>query len=324
MNEKNPLVTVIALCYNHENYILESLQSVVNQGYGNIELIVVDDFSIDRSREIILQFLQNNFSTLLMFNDKNIGNCRSFNKALQLAKGKYIIDLSTDDVMLPNRISEQVKIFEKSEKVGVIFSDCKYIDEESNEIKHSIFNAFRKKRNEYPTGNVYTKLLGKKLYLNPPTMMVRKSIFEQLGGYDETLTYEDFDFWLRASRICEFDYVPQILMLQRMLNDSHSTKFIQKKNALTPSTFIVCQKAFSFNETQEENLALIIRLKSLMRQSFFTEHFEIGKEVLIMLKQLNAENWESWIYSILIFCKLPANFLYLKYNSVRRYINFRF
>ncbi|PWK29450.1 glycosyl transferase family 2 [Arcicella aurantiaca] len=323
MNEKKIIVTVIALCYNHEKYVLESLQSVVNQGYGNVELIVVDDFSIDKSREKILQFVENNANTRIIFNEKNIGNCRSFNQALKIAQGKYIIDLSTDDIMLPNRISEQVKVFEKSAKVGLVFSDCEYIDEQSRKIEHSTFNDFRKKKNEFPVGNVYAQLLAKKLYINPPTMMVRKTIFDQLGGYDETLTYEDFDFWLRASRICKFDYLPEILMQQRMLSGSHSTKFIQKKNSLTPSVFRVCQKAFLFNETEEENLALIIRLKSLMRQCFFTEHFEVGKEVLKMLKQLKAENWEIKLYTILIFSKLPINFLYLKYNAFRKYLYFR-
>jgi glycosyltransferase involved in cell wall biosynthesis len=323
MNERNPLVTVIALCYNHESFVVESLQSVVSQDYDAIELIIVDDFSIDKSRENILQFVENNSTTRFIFNKKNLGNCRSFNQALKIAQGKYIIDLSTDDVMLPNRISEQVEIFEKSAKVGLVFSDCEYIDEQSRKIEHSTFNDFRKKKNEFPIGNVYTKLLGKKLYLNPPTMMVRKTIFDQLGGYDETLTYEDFDFWLRASRICEFDYFPEILMQQRMLSGSHSTKFIRKKNPLTPSAFRVCQKAFSFNETEEENLALIIRLKSLMRQCFFTEHFEVGNEVLKMLKQLKVENWEIKLYKILIFSKLPINFLYLKYNALRRYLYFR-
>lgn len=323
MNERNPIVTVIALCYNHERFVVDSLQSVVNQDYVNVELIIVDDFSSDKSRDKILQFVGNNSSSKLIFNQENIGNCRSFNQALKIAQGKYIIDLSTDDIMLPNRITEQVKVFEKSEKVGLVFSDCEYIDEQSRKIEHSTFNDFRKKRNEFPVGKVYAKLLGRQLYLNPPTMMVRKAIFDQLEGYDETLTYEDFDFWLRASRICEFNYIPQILTQQRMLSGSHSTKFIQKKNSLTPSAFRVCQKAFYFNETEEENLALIIRLKNLMRQCFFTEHFDVGNEVLKMLKQLNAENWEIKLYTILIFSKLPINFLYLKYNALRRYLHFR-
>ena len=324
MIKKTPLVTVIALCYNHERYVRESLQSVVNQDYESVELIIVDDFSTDRSRENILKFAENNFVTRIIFNPENLGNCRSFNQALKIARGKYIIDLSTDDVMLPNRISEQVKIFENSANIGVVFSDCEYVNAKSEKLNNSTYNHQRKQVLEFPIGNVYAKLLAKKLYINPPTMMVRKELFDKLGGYDESLTYEDFDFWVRSARISDFSYVPKILIQQRKIEGSHSSKFIQKRNVLIPSKLKVCQKALSLNETEAENLALIIQLKSLLRQSFFTEHFEVGLEVIEMLRKLDCQSWEIKIFQILIKHKLPMNYWYLKYNALRRYINFRF
>lgn len=324
MNEFFPIVTVVALCYNHQEFVVESLQSVLNQSYSNIELIVIDDFSVDGSREKILKFVGNNPSVRLIFNPENLGNCRSFNQALKIARGKYIIDLSTDDVMLPNRISEQVKIFENSANIGVVFSDCEYINAKSKKLSNSTYNHQRKQVLEFPIGNVYAKLLAKKLYINPPTMMVRKELFDKLGGYDESLTYEDFDFWLRSARISEFGYVHKILVQQRKIEGSHSSKFIQKRNVLIPSKLRVCQKALLLNETEAENLALIIQLKSLLRQSFFTEHFEVGLEVIEMLRKLDCQSWEIKIFQILIKHKLPMNYWYLKYNALRRYINFRF
>ena len=322
VNNKNPLVTVIALCYNHEKFVLDSLQSVVNQRYKKVELIVVDDFSKDKSREKILKFAENNSSVQLIFNQSNLGNCRSFNQALKIAKGKYIIDLSTDDVMLPNRITQQVQMFEADDKIGVVFSDCEYLDKDSKLLSQSKFNGLRKRTTLYPVGKVYAELLGMKLYINPPTMMVRKTLFDKLGGYDETLTYEDFDFWVRAARISEFGYVPDVLVQQRKLDGSHSTKFIQKRNILIPSKLKVCQKAFALNETEAANRALIIRLKSLLRQSVFTEHFDVAQEVIKMLKELNGENLESKILEIFIYFKIPTNFLYLRYNAFRRYLQF--
>lgn len=324
MNKKTPLVTIIALCYNHERYVGEALQSVVNQDYGAFELIIVDDFSTDRSRENILKFAKNNPSVQLIFNPENLGNCRSFNQALKIARGKYIIDLSTDDVMLPNRISEQVNIFENSTNIGVVFSDCEYINAKSKKLNNSTYNHQRKQVLEFPIGNVYAKLLAKKLYINPPTMMVRKELFDKLGGYDESLAYEDFDFWVRSARISDFSYVPEILIQQRKIEGSHSTKFIQKRNILIPSKLKVCQKALLLNETEAENLALIIQLKGLLRQSFFTEHFAVASEVIEMLQKLNCQYLEKKILEILVDYKLPMNFWYLKYNALRRYINFRF
>jgi len=324
MSEKKTLVTVIALCYNHENFVLESLQSVVNQEFNKMELIVVDDFSVDGSRAKILKFFENNPSVQLIFNQENLGNCRSFNQALKIARGKYIIDLSTDDVMLPNRISEQVKVFENSANIGIVFSDCEYINAKSEKLNNLTYNRQRKQVLELPIGDVYAKLLAKKLYINPPTMMVRKELFDKLGGYDESLTYEDFDFWVRSARITDFGYVPKILIQQRKIEGSHSAKFIQKRNTLIPSKLKVCQKAFLLNETEAENLALIIQLKGLLRQSFFTEHFEVALQVIGMLDKLDCQYLEKKILEILINCKLPMNFWYLKYNAVLRYMNFRF
>ena len=97
--ESNPLVTIICLCYNHSDFVVESLNSVINQDYKNIELIIIDDCSSDNSALVIKQWLKNYPEILFIKNEVNLGNTKSFNKGLQLAKGDYIIDLASDDVL---------------------------------------------------------------------------------------------------------------------------------------------------------------------------------------------------------------------------------
>lgn len=317
MTEKCPLVTIIAICYNHEQFIEECLQSIINQTYKNIELIIVDDFSVDKSREIMLIFSQKNIGINCIFNKYNVGNCRSFNQALKIAKGKYIIDLSTDDVFKPNRVEEQVKKFEESDNIGIVFSDAEYIDEYSNWL-----GIFYKKNQRIPEGNIYEEIL-KKSFIMPSSMMIRKSILDKLGGYDENLSYEDFDFWVRSSRRCDYAYVPQILVQQRILNGSHSTKFTQKHNILTPSTVQVCEKALLLNETESENQALIIRLKVVLRQCVFTENYNSGKQVLLLLNKLKGNSWDTRFFQLLNATKIPLNYLYLKYIAFRKHIRFK-
>lgn len=317
MTEKCPLVTIIAICYNHEQFIEECLQSIINQTYKNIELIIVDDFSVDKSREIMLIFSQKNIGINCIFNKYNVGNCRSFNQALKIAKGKYIIDLSTDDVLKPNKIEEQVKKFEESEDIGIVFSDAEYIDEYSNWL-----GIFYKKNQRIPEGNIYEEIL-KKSFIMPSSMMIRKSILDKLGGYDENLSYEDFDFWVRSSRRYDYAYVPQILVQQRILNGSHSTKFTQKHNILTPSTVQVCEKALLLNETESENQALIIRLKVVLRQCVFTENYNSGKQVLLLLNKLKGNSWDTRFFQLLNATKIPLNCLYLKYIAFRKHIRFK-
>ncbi len=317
MTEKCPLVTIIAICYNHEQFIEECLQSIINQTYKNIELIIVDDFSVDKSREIMLIFSQKNIGINCIFNKYNVGNCRSFNQALKIAKGKYIIDLSTDDVLKPNKIEEQVKKFEESEDIGIVFSDAEYIDEYSNWL-----GIFYKKNQRIPEGNIYEEIL-KKSFIMPSSMMIRKSILDKLGGYDENSSYEDFDFWVRSSRRYDYAYVPQILVQQRILNGSHSTKFTQKHNILTPSTVQVCEKALLLNETESENQALIIRLKVVLRQCVFTENYNSGKQVLLLLNKLKGNSWDTRFFQLLNATKIPLNYLYLKYIAFRKHIRFK-
>jgi glycosyltransferase involved in cell wall biosynthesis len=317
MTEKSPLVSVIAICFNHEKYLIECLQSVVNQTYNKVELIIIDDFSRDNSREKILEFIEKNPKVKYIFNEKNIGNCRSFNNAFKMSRGRYIIDLSADDVLLPNRIEEQVKKMEESDKIGVVCSDADYINENSEYLGNS-----RKKLN-LPIGNVYEDILAGKSYIMPVTMMIRRTIVEQLNGYDESLGYEDFDFLVRSSRICEYDYIPKILSYQRVLNGSHSTNFLKKYNALTPSTIKVCQKALVQNETVSENNALAIRLRMELLRCAFTENFDAGKEALILLDKTNGHNWKTFVGKILIIFRIPLNLLYLNVMNLRRFLRFK-
>jgi glycosyltransferase involved in cell wall biosynthesis len=318
MSEKNPLVSVIAICFNHEKFLVECLQSVVNQTYSNVELIIVDDFSVDKSREKILEFIENNPTSHYIFNEKNIGNCRSFNQAFKISKGKYIIDLSTDDVLLPNRIEEQVKKIEESEKIGVVCSDANYIDENSKYLGNI------KNKLKLPIGKVYEGILAGKSYIMPVTMMMRRSILEILGGYDETLSYEDFDFWVRSSKICEYDYVPKILSYQRVVAGSYSTKFMAKNSLLVQSSVKVCQKAFLLNESETENKALAIRLRIQLFRCAFTDNFDSGKDVLVLLDKTKGHNWKTFIGKFLIQLRIPLNPLFLKVMKLRRFLRFKF
>ena len=317
MLQNSPLVSVIVLCYNHKRFVNECLQSIVNQTYNNIEIIIVDDCSRDNSQEEILKFCHENFSTQYIFNKKNVGNCRAFNQGLKISKGKYIIDLSTDDILKPNRIKEQVEKFEESEKIGVVTSDAEYIDENSNWLGN-----FHQKNELIKTGKMYEALL-KSSFILPSSMMIRKSLIDSLGGYDETLTYEDFDFWVRSARICEYAHVPQILVQQRIISGSHSVSFTLKKNNLIPATVKVCQKAMLLNETQSENQALINRLKVVLRKCVYTENFESGEAVISMLNTLQGQTLQTRFFQLLNVFKFPLNRFYLKYIGFRAYIRFK-
>jgi glycosyltransferase involved in cell wall biosynthesis len=319
MVKENPLVTVIALCYNHERFVHEALQSIVNQTYSNIELIIVDDFSTDNSVKNILTFIENIFSITTIFNKSNVGNCSSFNEAFKIAQGKYIIDFSTDDVMLPERVMEQVAKFEDcSDKTGVVYSNGIYIDENSEPLKGGKNHT----DSRMPEGDVYKHFL-KGTFLLPCTMMIRKAVLDRLGGYDETLAFEDLDFWIRSSRLWEYAYIPKILSHQRIVKGSHSANFYKKKNLLIPSVVQVCKKALALNKTEEENQALLIRMRATMIKCVLSENFQAGKALNIMIEDLKGHDFKSWLFSKILLLKLPFGLISEHYVEFRRFLKFR-
>jgi glycosyltransferase involved in cell wall biosynthesis len=267
--EKNPLVSVICLCYNHENYLIESLNSVVHQHHTNIEIIIVDDCSSDGSREKIKSWLSQHPKVVFIVNEHNLGNTKSFNKALKIAKGDFIIDLATDDVLLPHCIEKQLEGFKNTnyKNIGIVYGNATLIDAKSNFIKYYFpVDVNEKIINKIPTGNIYAELLENKGLKNSVTALVKKEVFDQLNGYDETLAYEDFDLWTRASRSFDIEYLDVVLAQKRVLPNSLSaqfyTRFSSYSRKINASNYKVLQKAFHLNQNKREDKALAKRIQS--------------------------------------------------------------
>ncbi|MTI29826.1 glycosyltransferase family 2 protein, partial [Xanthovirga aplysinae] len=189
--ESNPLVTVICLCYNHDAFVQEAIYSVLTQTYSNVELIVVDDASTDRSVARIRELIADYPSVTFLSLDENVGNCKAFNLGLARAKGKYIIDLAADDILCPNRIEVGVKDFEEvNNSYGVHFSNAFLIDNKGHLIRSFYpLDEGGKLKIAVPQGDVYAALV-QRFFICTPTMMMRKDLLEELGGYDENLAYE--------------------------------------------------------------------------------------------------------------------------------------
>lgn len=280
-----PLVTVIAISYNHAAYIKEALESVYNQTYTNIELIVIDDTSTDASAEVIKSCIHNRSAQFLK-NETNLGNCKSFNKAYTLSKGEFIIDFALDDIMYPTRIEKQVALFQQStEHVGVVFSNVDIVDTDGKHL-YAHYPRFHHRSNacNIPVGNVFHAVLSQ-YYINPVGMMFRREVVERLNGYDETLAYEDFDFWIRSARYFEYSYIPEILSAKRTVPTSLSTQFYTLHNeAMFATTLKVCKKAWWLCGSDSEKQSLIKRCRYEARQAYQYGYKNIVKEYLSILK----------------------------------------
>lgn len=254
---ETPLVTVICLCHNQQEYVLEAIQSVLDQTYTNIQLIIVDDASSDGSQEVIQKFIADKPYLTFIKISKNVGSCKAFNSALQQMKGEYCIDLAADDALFPERVETGVQIFtQATPDVGVHFSDAELIDKQG---KHLSYHSQRFPHTGIPQGAIYKELV-ERYFICSPTMMFRKSVLKKLNGYDENLSYEDFDFWIRSSRDFLYAYSPTVLVKKRILETSLTNKQFRVASPHQKSTYLVCKKIFHLNRTYNEQRALKKRI----------------------------------------------------------------
>ncbi|WP_436515502.1 glycosyltransferase [Ekhidna sp. To15] len=268
-----PLVSVVCLSHNHSSYLSQAIQSVLTQSYPHIELVVVDDGSTDGSKRIIQTLAQEKGFPFVDIPEA-IGNCAAFNRGFTITKGDYIIDLAADDLLLSERVLKGVNTFLKSD-CGVTFCDVMNLDQNGIEIG----THFKRDRNgdlieEVPENDVYLELI-KRYFISPPGMMIKREVLEEMEGYDESLSYEDFDFWIRSSRNWKYAFTDEVLVKKRILKGSLSQQQFSYKSKHQKSTLRVCQKIKELNRSREENSALRIRCLYEVRQCIRQGNFSL-------------------------------------------------
>jgi glycosyltransferase involved in cell wall biosynthesis len=203
-----PLVSMIVSCYNQARFVLETLESVKAQTYKHTELIIVDDCSTDDSVQIIDRWLgENRIDSTFIRHRQNQGVCKACNDGLRVANGKYISEIASDDVWMPDKIARQVEIMESQPAdVGVLYSDALLIDEHGKDLP-GMFIAAHRILPAPPQGHILDTLLEGN-FIPGMTALIRRTCYDMVGLYDESLPWEDWDMWLRIARRFSFVYSP--------------------------------------------------------------------------------------------------------------------
>jgi alpha-1,3-rhamnosyltransferase len=221
--QNGPLVSVIIPAYNHEMYIEEALQSVINQTYKNIQLIVINDGSTDGTGAVIVNFIKKNDKfNIEYFSKPNEGICRTFNKGLELAKGKYIALLASDDMYASDKTEKQLRLMEENANIGLVFSDHYFVRfNQVTQIKATDYKPSTKRCfvNNIQNVNMYEKLLTENI-IPALTVLIRKECFDKVGGFDNDLQREDYDMWLRISKEFPIAFIDEPLAYYR-IHDSN-------------------------------------------------------------------------------------------------------
>jgi glycosyltransferase involved in cell wall biosynthesis len=215
-----PAVSQIVLAYNHEHFVEQCLDSLAKQTFDDFELVIVDDCSTDRTVERIEAWLRSaSLDARLVVNERNVGACASHNIALEHCSGELISIVSADDYYEPEKIERQHRFWEElDESIAVVFSNVRRVDEQGREIGVAYHTA-----RPPADGRVFERLIEGN-FIIASTVMARRTALEEVGGYDESLFYEDYDMWLRLADRYEFRYLPGSLVNYRILPFSHSRK----------------------------------------------------------------------------------------------------
>lgn len=225
----HPLVSVIMPAYNARPFIEDSIRSILNQDYPNMELVVVDDGSKDGTPEAAEQF----GSRVKVLRQNNAGPAAARNRGIAAAQGEFIAFLDADDVWLPGKVLMQVQYLQGHPDVGVVFggflrwypqADGSFLPPPAPVNLGSPLRLVPEH-----SGWIYKDILLDSV-ICIITAMVRRSVFETVGSFDESLrTGEDYDFWLRVSRQFRADKFDRTLAYYRM-HATSTTKVPRKEN----------------------------------------------------------------------------------------------
>jgi glycosyltransferase involved in cell wall biosynthesis len=185
---ERPLITVAVFCYNNAQRVTETLDSIIGQAYSPIELIIVDDHSTDNSVEVINNWSrQNDVQFTKIFHTKNTGVCKGVNEVLQNCNGKYIAFIG-DDIMLPHKLENDIAVLESNPEYGFVSSKM---------ILRNIVSGEETDAEYKPSDNLFYDYIKGDITIASPTVVYRKAVFDEVGLYDESLLFEDYDMFLR-------------------------------------------------------------------------------------------------------------------------------
>ena len=241
-----PHVSVILPVYNGEKYLRACIDSVLAQTYSNFELIILNDGSGDGSAQIIQAYSDQR--VVYVSNETNMGLIGTLNKAIVLAKGKYIARMDADDVCLPQRLEKQVQFLETNSSVGLLGTWFYQMHGTKRTLKKLLTG----------THALRAELLFRSPFAHP-TVMMRKSVLDEMKIlYDPAFRHaEDFELWTRLADITEVENLPEPFLLYRMhdqqvtqvqAGEKESTRRTVLRNQLAKAGIVFSEEEFEIHD----------------------------------------------------------------------------
>lgn len=209
---KRPLISVVMPVHNAEKYLKPAITSILTQTCRDFELIIIDDASTDRSKEIIKTITDKRVR--LIRNEFQCGVAASLNTGLKLARGRFIARMDADDISYPQRFEKQVKFLLEFPNIGIVGTWVNVIGRDGE----IIYSKKMPTMQSQIKNNVFYKDV-----LIHPSVMLRKLLIDKHGSYEEAYNgAEDYDLWLRLALHTEIGNISQVLFQYRAHGSSIS------------------------------------------------------------------------------------------------------
>lgn len=244
---KKDLVSIILPTYNGSRYIAQSIESCLNQTYGNIELIIVNDASTDSTEEIITSYQDTRI--IYLKNSENLGLPKSLNVGFSKSSGKYLTWTSDDNHYAPNALEEMLQHMRKNRKIDFLYCSGYKIDSDGKTI------------GQFATAEGW-KLW--KYNCVGPCFIYKRDVYNKIGNYDsEMLLVEDYDYWLRVYKIFKMKRINEKLYYIRVHDQSLTSRYDSGE------VYTALKRAFEKNITIRYRISYHLRDKTERLCSIF-------------------------------------------------------
>lgn len=229
-------VSVVIPTYNYGHYVCEAIDSVLNQSYPNIEIVVVDDGSKDNTAELLKKYGKK----INYIYQENKGISAARNTGICHSTGEFIAFLDSDDIWLADKVEQQIKIFKGKPKIGLVSCSMYHFDTQHKNLEEITY------RNYSSHEKFYSFLVMSNIVSGGSAAIVRKDCFQKVGMFDINLKVaEDWDMWLRINQYYDIHIIEKPLVKVRVGFDSISS--IQNSGMMLHHELIVLRKQRKIN-----------------------------------------------------------------------------
>jgi glycosyltransferase involved in cell wall biosynthesis len=297
-------VSVVIPTYNYARFLGEAIQSVLDQTYKDLEIIVVDDGSTDNTGEVVSSFTD---ARVKYLRQENRGVAAAQNTGIKASHGEYISILGSDDLYLPQNLEDKVKVLDSHPDIGLVYSDAYLLDKNTGT---TLGKLWRSPKGPHPwfdpdraTRQPLKEILYRGCFIMPQASMMRRQVFAKVGYFDESLpTYEDWDLIIRILQHFSAELIDMPLLKLRQ----HDTNLTGNKEKMYQGAVAAANKAIRSGSLSKEEF-------TFLRKRLVPQHFKYGRQALLEGREaaarkalfacirLNPRKIKPYIYLVLSF-----------------------